>query len=92
MGGLLYLLTFDTPEKETVVLNMCKEKLDCWFSRVERWSAGVTGMMKLVWVGIFGLPLECWNLTNFSRIGEGWGGSLIKLSNETEQKLSFAAA
>lgn len=72
LGGLLVLMEFQSEE----VMNSYLDHISWlaqWFSELSIWKPNLRLSERLVWLSINGVPLHCWTVANFNRIGERFG-------------------
>ncbi|KAK9291417.1 hypothetical protein L1049_019364 [Liquidambar formosana] len=84
LGGLLVLVEFQSEEVMNWYLEQ-KSWLAQWFSELSKWKPGLQLTDRLVSLSINGVPLHCWTVANFNRIGERFG-CVISIDCNTSTK------
>lgn len=67
MGGMQYLITFDSLEDKQSILE--SKWLDRWFSSIENINNQSAALWRETWINIHGVPLVAWGYEIFYNIG-----------------------
>lgn len=86
VGGLRYLLEFDSPEIMADLLRSGREALSNWFVSVQPWHRRLEDSRpgRICWISIRGVPVHLWNEDNFRKIASEWG-EVIEVEDLTSQ-------
>lgn len=62
-----------------------------WFLESYKWEKNTIkpASCRLIWINVYGLPLQLWNSSNFSKLGQRWG-NVISISDDTIKGISSA--
>ncbi|KAI7980648.1 hypothetical protein LOK49_Contig124G00010 [Camellia lanceoleosa] len=88
-GGNLIVLTLQSIEGVIQNFSKIAVMIQEMCDEIRTWNEDVnTEPSPLVWLNFYGIPLNVWNESTFTRIGSIWG-EILQLDDDTKELMSF---
>ncbi|KAL4561124.1 hypothetical protein LXL04_033286 [Taraxacum kok-saghyz] len=86
IGGLCVLLEFKNNNVADCFLKNQEVNWGVWFAWLKHWDESYTQKSRVVWLKIYGVPINLWDPTVFTCIAAKYGRILIPLEGSLEAK------